>query len=134
MTLCQTQKIRLLHRFVLEIKLIKNPAIWLVISNSVQITGARFLLNMRFAQEYSKYNFHLEKNKNPFFVPIFRTKAFFKKSSSVTHNFTWVSSTMPKFRKKMNEPILREHLDKRRDGRTDGRMVEQTGSIFKKFS
>ena len=54
MTLYQTQKIRLLHRFVLEIKLIKNPAIWLVISNSVQITGARFLLNMRFAQEYSK--------------------------------------------------------------------------------
>ena len=44
--------------------------------------------------------------KNPVFGPVlvhfhnsWSKKIFFKKSSSAKHNFTWLSSTKPKFRK-----------------------------------
>ena len=50
--------------------------------------------------------------------PIFGAKRFFSgKPGSVMHNFTWVSSTMPKFRK-TNDTILRKRLDRRKDRQT----------------
>ena len=62
-------------------------------------------------------------NKKPRFWPIlgpfsqfWGKKNFPRKSGSVTHNFIWVSSTMPNFRK-TNDTIPRKCLD-RRTGRT----------------
>ena len=49
--------------------------------------------------------------------PIFGTKNFFLENSAVTH-FTWVFSTMPKFRK-TNDTIPRKCPDRRKDERTD---------------
>ena len=62
-----------------------------------------------------------------FFWPIFGPFSnfwgknnFSGKSGSVTQNFIWVSSTMPKFRK-TNDLIPRKRPDRRMEGRTEGR-------------
>ena len=69
------------------------------------------------------------KFKKPCFwpvFPIFEAKIFFSiKSSSVMHNFTWVSSTMPKFRK-TNDTIPRTCPDRPKDGQKDGWKDSQT--------
>ena len=57
----------------------------------------------------------------PIFSPIFLGRKFARKSGSVTHNFTWDSSTMPNFRK-TNDTIPRKSLGRRKGGRTDRRM------------
>ena len=44
-------------------------------------------------------------------------EVFLKKSSSVTYNVTYVSSTMQKVRK-TNDPIPRKHPDRGKDGQT----------------
>ena len=49
------------------------------------------------------------------FSQFFGEKKFPRKSGSVTRNFIWVSSTMPKFRK-VNDTIQRKRPDKRKDG------------------
>ena len=54
------------------------------------------------------------------FSQIWGQKFFSRKSGSVTHNFIWVSNTIPKFRK-TNDAIPRKPLDRRTDGSTDGR-------------
>ena len=63
------------------------------------------------------------KFKNPYFWPIFaplsqflRQKKFPGKSDSVTHNFIWVSSIMPKFRIKL---IIQSQENAQTDGQTD---------------
>ena len=61
--------------------------------------------------------------------PIFGAKNFFpRKSGSVVHNFIWVSSIMPKFRKNWrNENNLTDRrTDVRMDGRTKGQKDRQT--------
>ena len=58
-----------------------------------------------------------------FFVqfPNFGCKKLFPgKAGSVMQNFTWDSSTMPKFRK-INDAIPRKCPDKRKDGRKNRR-------------
>ena len=45
-------------------------------------------------------------------------KKIFLENPAVTHNLTWDSSTMPKF-KKINNTIPRKHLDREKNGRTD---------------
>ena len=60
--------------------------------------------------------------KNPFMAhfPNFGDKKFCSgKSSSVMHNFIWVSSIMPKFRKNMIQFQENAWTDGRTDGRTD---------------
>ena len=57
----------------------------------------------------------------PFLDPFFQfwgQKNFSRKSGFATHNFIWVSSPMPKFRK-INDTIPRKCPDRRKDGRTD---------------
>ena len=39
------------------------------------------------------------------------------------HNFIWISSTMPKFRKKTNDIIPRKHPDRWKEGRKDGQTL-----------
>ena len=59
----------------------------------------------------------------PFFVHFLNLggrKNFSAKSSSVTHNFIWVSSTMPKFIKKLIIQFQENALtDERMEGWTD---------------
>ena len=64
------------------------------------------------------------KFKKPCFWPIFgqfsqilQQNIFSRKSSSVTHNFIWVSSTMLKFRKKIN---IQFQEDAWSEGQTEG--------------
>ena len=71
------------------------------------------------------------KFKKPCFWPIFgpfpyfdSKKKFSGKSSSVTHNFIWVSSTMPKFRKKL---MMQFQENAQTDGRTERRTEGRTG-------
>ena len=52
--------------------------------------------------------------------PIFKAKKFFIENPALTHNFIWVSSIMPKF-KKTNDAIPRKHPDRRKDRWKDGR-------------
>ena len=47
---------------------------------------------------------------------------FSGKSGSVTYNFIWISSIMPKL-KKTNDTIPRKHLDRRTDGKMDGQTL-----------
>ena len=82
MNLYQNAKIRLFHHFVLEMYLIKNPAIWLVKSIC----------------------------KKSQFIPLIW---FVPKIQAVTHNFTWVSHTMLKLKKKS---IPKKFMDERMDG------------------
>ena len=49
--------------------------------------------------------------------PIFRAKNFHPENPAVTQNFTFISSTVPKFRKNQENT--------KTDRRTDGRMEEQ---------
>ena len=57
-------------------------------------------------------------------------KDFFQKPTSVTHNFIWVSSTMPKFRKElMTEFQGNTQEDKRTDITVDRKTEEQTDPI-----
>ena len=67
------------------------------------------------------------KLKKLFFWPILGSfsqfwdkKKISQKTGSATHNFIWVSSTMPNFRKKTNDTIPRKRLYRRTEGRKDG--------------
>ena len=51
--------------------------------------------------------------------PIFGARLFSGKSGSVTQNFIWVSSIMPKFRKKL---IIQFQENAQREGRVNGQM------------
>ena len=62
----------------------------------------------------------------PFLVhfPNFRSKKLFSgKSGSVTHNFIWISNTVPKSRKKL---IIQFQENTRTDGRTEGQKDGKT--------
>ena len=61
---------------------------------------------------------------------IFGQKFFFQKPTSVTHNFIWVSSTTPKFRKElMTEFQGNTQEDKRTNITVDRKTEEQTDPI-----
>ena len=119
------QKIRLFHWFFQEIRLIKKIL-------QVDWLRTRIFPIMGFVQEHSKYNFHYRKNLVKINVKFFQ---YIKKTpflahfsacfpilwpifGSVTHNFIWVSSIMPKFRKKL---IIQFKENARTNGRTEGR-------------
>ena len=63
-------------------------------------------------------------------LPNFWGKKYFpRKSHSVTHNFTWDSSTMRKFRK-VNDTIPKKHPDRWKDGRTEGQMDGRMDGLY----
>ena len=127
------QKVGLFHWSFLEIKLIKNPAIWLAENILAHISGSKFFPKYRIyagtqqipcklmARFYSKF-------KTTYFWPIFglfsqfwRQKKFFPKIISGMYNFKWVSSTMPKLQK--NDIIPTKRLDRWKNGRKDGQTL-----------
>ena len=54
---------------------------------------------------------------------------FYKKASPDTHNFIWVSSTMPRFRKKIKTQF-HECLNRRKDRRKGKRADEKTDKTY----
>ena len=105
----------------LKYRWLKNLPFWLTENILTHITETKIFPNLEFVQEHSKeYKFslsnkfseyywpnHPKNSKSSVFgsfwvhFPYFRGKRkFSRKSSSVTHNFIWVSSIVPKFRKK----------------------------------
>ena len=80
------------------------------------------------------------KFKKPCFWPIFGPfssflgqKNFPGKSDSVTHNFIWVSSTMP-ILEKVNDTIQRKWEDRRKDRQKDWRKDGWTDSGYRQGS
>ena len=81
-------------------------------------------INFHYSTKSVKINYHILINsKNPVFglfqVQFLKHKIFSRKSSSVVHNFIWVSSTMSKLKKKNNPTIPRKHPDRQEVGKTD---------------
>ena len=110
---------------------LKNPAIWLAENILAHISGTKILntannINFHYRTNSEKINDkmfqYIPKSQcfGPFLVhlPNFWSKKDFSgKSIFVTHNFKWVSSTMPKFRKKI---MIQFQENAWTDGRTEG--------------
>ena len=135
------KKIRLFHWLALEIWLIKKSChligwehfgpnvinktfsqIWDLCTNLANDINFHYRLNS--VKINDKISQKTLKKKHIFgcaflvHFPNFQGKKFFsEKSGSVTHNFIWVSSTMPNL-EKTNNAIPRKRPDRRKDGRT----------------
>ena len=131
---------------------LKNPAIWLaenILAHMQELKLSQIWNGCRNAA--NNINFHYRINsvrindkifsinsKNPVFgtflvcFPNFGGKIFFSgKSGSVTHNFIWSSSKCQNLEKtiQFKDTIPRKCLDRRLDGRTDGKMERWTDPI-----
>ena len=65
------QKIRLFHWFVLEIWLIKNPAIWLAENILVHISGTKFFQNINFHYRTNSVKINFSINSKTHFLAHF---------------------------------------------------------------